>query len=100
MMTYRQTDSITLADSDLNPREAKVLGVVRSVQSAFAVKVLARTCFPGQRCKPGTYGKKDGGGTDVAYRCTLNSLRRLVAAGLVKKVDRGTYQAVASAAGI
>ncbi len=98
--TYRQTDSLSLSVEQLNAREAKVLATLTKAAAPMPVKVMARTCFPGQRCKPGTYGTETGGGTAVAYRCTLNSVRRLVAGGFVKKVAKGTYQAVQAPAAV
>lgn len=94
MMTYRQSDAISLSQDQLNAREAKVLTVLAKTEKPLKVKTLARICFPGQRCKPGTYGAEDGGGTAVAYRTVLNSVRRLVAAGFVARVTKGTYAAV------
>jgi hypothetical protein len=94
-VTYRQTDKLNLQPTDLNRRESKVLGALKKAGEPLHVTHLARTCFPGQRCKAGTYGRDEGGGTDVAYRSVLNSVRRLVAAGFAKKVAKGTYAAVA-----
>jgi hypothetical protein len=90
---YLQTDKISLAPDQLNKRELKVLTVLQKAQAAMDVKDLARACFPGQRTKPGTYGTEKGGGTAVAYRTVLNSVRRLVAAGFVKRPARGVYVA-------
>lgn len=93
-ITYRQTDKLNLSLDDLNGHEKKVLTELQKAKEALRVKVMARRCFPGQRCQAGTYGKDKGGGTERAYRCVLNSVRRLVAGGFAKKVDKGTYVAV------
>lgn len=92
--TYRQTDTLTLSETELTARETKVLSTLKAAACPMKVKKMANACFPGQRSKPGTYGTETGGGTGRGYRCALNSLRRLVAGGFVKKADRGTYEAV------
>jgi len=102
---FRQTDHLEIAEDELTARERKVLGALRKAGTALTVKELGRRCYPGMRAKGDTYqttradGTKVRHGTAPAYRCVLNSLRRLVAGALVRKVDRGTYEAIAKPAG-
>lgn len=92
-----------LSEAKLTPREAKVLRALRAAGGPLTARELGRTCFPGLRAKPGTYertaasGEKIRHGTAAAYRCVLNSVRRLVAGGIVRRVSRGTYAATEAA---
>ncbi len=100
---FRQSERAEIPEAALTARERKVLAVLRAAGQPLTVKQLARQCFPGMRAKTGRYETKraDGSsvrhGTAAAYRCVLNSLRRLVVGSFVTKIDRGTYAAIASA---
>ena len=96
---FRHGDRAQIPEAALSPRERKVLTAIRSAGRPVTVRELGRRCFPGMRAKLGTYevARADGStvrhATAPAYRCVLNSLRRLVAGAFVRKVDRGTYVA-------
>lgn len=96
---FRQDQRAEIPSAALTPREQKVLATLRAADSPLSVKELARKCFPGMRAKPGTYeteksdGEKVRHGTAAAYRCVLNSLRRLVVGGFAIKEARGSYVA-------
>src|SRR5947207_2651385 len=98
---FRHSDQVVIPEAALTFREKKVLAALRAAGEPMAVRTLARRCFPGMRSKPDKYVLKRAGGVSVrhgtaaAYRCVLNSLRRLVAGGFVQKVERGTYDATA-----
>lgn len=100
---FRHSDRADIPEAALTLRERKVLAALRTSPRPLSVKELARRCFPGLRAKPGQYeteradGAKVRHSTAAAYRCALNSLRRLVAGGFVRRVDRGTYCAVSRA---
>jgi hypothetical protein len=93
-MSYRQTDKLSIEEAQLNEREQRVLKALRERKEPLHLSAIKLACFPGLRCKAGTYGRENGGGTVIGYRASLNSVRRLVAAGFIKRVDKGTYAAV------
>lgn len=97
-ITYRQDDKLTLSVDDLNPNEKKVLTELQQAKEALRVDIMAKRCFKGYHVKGGTYGRPEGaarsGSTKRAYRTVLNSVRRLVAGGFIKKTEKGTYEAV------
>lgn len=102
---FRQSDQARIPEEVLTFRERKVLAALRASARPLSVRELARQCFPGMRAAHGTYESKKANGTAVrhgtakAYRCVLNSLRRLVVGHFVRKVERGTYAAVDRAVG-
>lgn len=99
---FRQSHRAEIPEAALTFREHKVLTALREAATDVPVATLARRCFPGMRSKGHRYETARADGTRVrhataaAYRCVLNSLRRLVAGGFVEKVGRGTYAAVRS----
>src|SRR4051794_23124870 len=91
---FRHSDRASIPETALSFRERKVLDALRKSGKPLTVRELARSCFPGMRAKSGTYQSTKADGSAVrhatakAYRCVLNSLRRLVAGGFVEKCER------------
>ena len=87
---FRHGDRADIPEEALTFRERKVLGVLRTSPQPLTVKVLGWRCFPGMRSKPQTYETKRADGTKVrhgtgaAYRCVLNSLRRIERADVTR----------------
>lgn len=98
---FRHTDRADIPEEALNFREQKVLAALRGAEGPLTLRQLGRRCFPGVRAKPGTYESTRASGetvrhaTGAAYRSAVNALRRLVAGGHARKVERGTYAAAA-----
>lgn len=96
---FRQSDRARIPEVALTFRESRVLETLRASERPLTVRELARRCFPGLRARLGTYESTRADGRAVrhatakAYRCVLNSLRRLVVGQFAVKVDRGTYAA-------
>lgn len=86
---YRHTDSITLTAEEMTVDEKKVFEVIARAADPLPLTDIARAGFPrarGAKRPPSENPKKH-----PAYRRVLNALRRLVAAGYVRRVERGTY---------
>lgn len=75
------TDKIKIDTKDLNDREKKVLGAIKT-KGPLSVEDLRKECFPGIRADEDTHYAKS---TAAGNRAVRNALRRLIAGQLVQK---------------
>jgi hypothetical protein len=84
---YIQSVRVKIPDEKLNDNEKKLWGVLKKRHGKpMSLEDLSKEAFAGTK-PPKTQGEDLPGG----YRRALNSLRRLVASGRVKRAGRGEY---------